>query len=100
VADLRPHTLFGVTKFVSWPVIVEGEDGGERGTSAPRQVSRLLHRLVCLLALGWDEPWQERCTPIGSQGMPPQVADSWPPGLQYTETRIPAGSGADMSMWQ
>lgn len=75
----EPHTLFGVAKFVSWPIIVEGEDGGERGSAAHRQTSRLVHRLVCLLALGWDEPWQERCTAQGSVGSPPRMPDSWPP---------------------
>lgn len=75
----EPHTLFGVSKFVSWPIIAESADGGERGTPAHREASRLLHRLVCLLAVGWDEPWQERCTPQSAQSLSPQIPESWPP---------------------
>jgi len=53
----EPHTLFGVSKFVSWPIIVQGAGGGDRGTEAHREASRLLHRLVCILSLNPPTKW-------------------------------------------
>jgi hypothetical protein len=75
----EPYTLFGVTKFVSWPIIVEGDEGDERGTAGHRHASGLVHRLACLLSIAWDEPWQERCTPQSPRNQSPQIPESWPP---------------------
>ncbi len=75
----EPDTLFGVTKFVSWPIIVTGSAPGQRGEISYREGSRKLHRLVCLLALAWGEPWQERSAPGSPDAIPLRIPDSWPP---------------------
>ena len=74
----EPDTLFGVTKFVSWPVIVTRSAAGRRGDIPYREGSRQLHRLVCLLALAWGELWQERSAPGSPDAIPPHIPDSWP----------------------
>jgi len=70
----EPDTLFGVTKFVSWPIIT-GSAAGRRGDIPYREGSRQLHRLVCLLALAWGEPWQERSAPGSPDAIPPHIPD-------------------------
>ena len=72
----EPHSLAGALQICTWPIIVEGP-----GAADPfdRPTMLRLHRLACLLALGWAEPWQVRSAPWPTTQRSAAVPDSWPP---------------------
>jgi hypothetical protein len=72
--EYLPLLAQGWSSVVSWPVLVHG---GIRGKwrETDRAAAQLLHRLCCLLALAWGEPWQVRLAPAPNVNLSPQVPD-------------------------
>lgn len=67
----------GWQESVYWPILVE-ENGLETGwPDTERQAARSLHRLVCLIGLAWNEPWQVRVAPQLSSNLPPNLPEGW-----------------------
>ena len=83
-----PQALHGTVRHESWPVVVERIASGQPPLDDPsptehadavRSGARELHRLACLVSLGWGEPWGVRTAPQPVGSLPAVVPDSWPP---------------------
>lgn len=88
---LDPMTLDGWVEHRSWPVIVEGVQAAADEAAAVQEATRALHRLACVLALAWSEPWQVRTAPQDTHRLPARVPYSdpmppdWLPALHMPE---------------
>jgi hypothetical protein len=74
LVDYVPLFAQGWKSAVSWPVLVFGEIQGS-WQETDRAAAKVLHRLCCLLALAWGEPWQVRLAPAPEINLPPRVPD-------------------------
>ena len=75
LVDYVPLFAQGWTSAVFWPVLVFGEIQGS-WQETDRAAAKALHRLCCLLALAWGEPWRVRLAPAPEINLPPKVPDS------------------------
>jgi hypothetical protein len=75
LVDFVPLFAQGWTSIVSWPVLVFGEIQGS-WQETDRAAAKALHRLCCLFALAWGEPWQVRLAPAPEINLPPKVPDA------------------------
>jgi hypothetical protein len=90
----EPFALEGITRFESWPLLVEGHwDASPQRISASgpgevmaaepvwagieREGSRQLHSLCALLSLSSGEPWQVRTSPKPLDILPAELPESW-----------------------
>jgi len=97
---LEPQTLEGRVEHRSWPVLVEGVQSAATEMAAVRQATRLLHRLTCLLALAWSEPWQVRTAPQNSSRLPARVPDSDPlPSDWMPPVHLPQPEEVELPSW-
>lgn len=62
---------------VFWPIVVEGSSKDDEWPVVERQAAAALHRLVCVLSLAWNEPWQVRTAPWDLERMSVDLADDW-----------------------
>jgi hypothetical protein len=74
---LEPNQLAGCVEWVSWPLIVEGNQTNDEASLA-RLLGPPLRRLAALLSLAWDEPWHVRTAPTVVDRLPPEVPEPWP----------------------
>lgn len=87
----EPQSLTGVTTVASCPIIVQSTTTGHDHADAERTAVGHLHRLACLLALCWAEPWQVRSAPCEASRNLDPIGEAWPwPGTP---------GGGDDSSW-
>ena len=71
-----PRLDLGWVEAVYWPIMVSRGSSDEGAAPDLRAAARQVHRLCCLLSLGWTEPWQVRVAPRLTSHGPAHVPDS------------------------
>jgi hypothetical protein len=86
----EPRNAAAIATIESYPILVEGHwvdtlkasnssaSPGSRNNARERAAARVLHRVVTLLSLAWNEPWQVRTSAKSTDQTPARVPHSWP----------------------